>query len=1077
MKSKILGLFTLFLVLIGQMGFAQTRIVSGLVSDGAGEPMAGVAVTVKGTKSGTLTDFDGKFSIEASTSQTLVFSYLGMETREIVASSTTVNVKMKEGAQQFEEVVVTALGIKREEKTLPYASQQIKQKELNITQSTDIKAALAGKVAGVQIQSQAGSKLGNSGKIRLRGTVSLTSDGEPLYIVDNIPITDPNVIDMENVASINTLKGPNATALYGQRAENGVIIITTKKGSDNKMNVEIISSLTFDKVAYLPKYQNEYGQGYSGQDDWGTFSYDSSVHPSYFAPMNGGTYNLSSLEDASWGPKFDGRDYFPWYTWFPDSPYYGKAQKYTSQKDNVKDFYDTGVTSKNGISLMSGTDKYSARFSYTNIGQSGLLPYSDLKKNLINLSLDFNVTEKFSIGTTINYVTDNVNGDFDDGYSNNTSGSFNQWFGRDIEISKLKELRNLKTPDGYGTSWNWWGPDSYEAGTGYAKPTFWLNPYYWLSKYTNNSKSNSLIGDIHANYKINDNWSANVIASRNQKSTNNFWSLPYDVELTSAHDLYMAYVNSFGRKSINSVEDNYSGFLNYKSKFGKFDFSGFVGAQIRKNSYYSNTAEMDKENFSSGGLLIPDLYTYGNSKEQVVPITYENKKQVNSIIGKASIGYDDFLFLDATLRKDYSSALPKDKNGYIYPSLGTSFIFTKFVNQDWLSFGKFRAGWAQVGNDVDALALSQTYPTYQEAYNGYNGNPVMWTNSQIKDAGIKPAINSSFEAGVDLKFLNNRLGFSFTYYNETRKDEIIPIAISAGTGYSTYLTNAGKSNRSGIEAVLNGTPIKTTNFEWNSTFNFAKNKSKILELPGDLTSMNGPGGTSAFDFVSIVHHLDGDWGQLQGSGFKTDANGNKVINDNGLYVVEQNKQFGSILPDFTGGFLNSFSYKDFTLTAMIDFQKGGKFFSLTEMWGSYTGLLENTAGNNDLGNPQRDAVADGGGVHVVGVDASGATVDTYVEAHDYYSQWYANRLAEPFVHNASYIKLRDVQISYTFSGSKFKNLFHTATLGVIGRNLLLLSVSKDNKNRWDPSEMSKSYGEDGQLPGTRSYGLNLKITF
>ncbi len=1087
MKLKFNGFLVLLVVLVTQLTFAQERAVSGIVSDNAGMPLPGVSVLIKGTKTGTQTDFDGKYSIRATPTQILIFSYIGMKTQDITAASSSVNVKLKDDSVELEGVVVTALGIKKAEKSLTYASQTVKAKELNITQDANIKTAIAGKIAGVQMVGQAGSKLGESGKIRLRGAISLTSDNDPLYIVDGVPVSDPNVIDMENVASVNVLKGPNATALYGQRADAGVIIITSKSGKGKKIEVSIISATTFDKVAYLPKYQNEYGQGYSGEDEWHTFDIgDNSNYPTGWTPLSGNKYIGAADADASWGPKFDGSAYIPWYAWQPESPYYGKTAKWEAQKDNIKDFYNTGVTKKNGLTVSGGTDNFNARFSYTNLNQSGIIPNSDLNKHMLSLRLDANLTDKFTIGSTVNYTSQETVGDFNDDYSNQTSGSFNSWFGRDLSTAKLRELSGLKTHNGYSASWNWTGPDAYAdsytandpSDQGAQKAVFWFNPYYWLNQFRNENSRTQFVGDIHGDYKFSSNWSANFMVSRNQTENRGFWKLPFDVEYSSDKDkAYMENVNSFGRTSSTIIEDNYTAMLNYKNTFGKFDFDALLGGQIRRNSFSRMNAQMDSSNITSGGLLIPDVYTYNNSREQVVPSTLYNDKQVNSMFAKASLGYGGYAFLDASVRKDYSSALFNNANGYIYPSLGASLIFSDLVKADWLSFAKARVGWAQVGSDLGANLINPAVPTYAGSYNGYDGKPIMWTKAQLVDGQISPAINSSTEFGLDLKMFNNRLGFSGTYYNETRENDIIPISVSAGSGFSTKLTNAGKSVRKGVELVLTANPFKTDSFDWNFSLNFAKNKTTIEELPDGLQSINAPGGSDAFAFVTVTHELNGEWGQLRGAGFARDDNGNKIIGSNGLYVVEQNQYFGSVLPEFTGGFLNSFTYKNLTLTALIDFQKGGKFFSLSEMWGVNGGLLAETAGLNDLGNPIRNSVADGGGVRVVGVDAAGAAVDTRVETYDYYNQWYANTLAEPFIHDASYIKLRDVSLTYTIPGKWVKNIFDSASVGVVGRNLWLISVSKDNNHRWDPSEMSQTFGENGQLPGTRSYGVNLKVTF
>ncbi|MCM8567804.1 SusC/RagA family TonB-linked outer membrane protein [Gramella jeungdoensis] len=1087
MKTKFSSILTLLLAFVVQISFAQQQTITGTVTDEDGLPLPGVNIVIKGTSTGVQTDFDGNYSIEAEQGEVLVFSFVGLETAEYpVGSSNTIDVVLKADAAQLQEVVVTALGIKRDEKKLTYASQNVKSDELNITQDANIKNAIAGKVAGVQFNGQVGSKLGASGGIRLRGAISLTADSDPLYIVDNVPVDDPNVIDMDNVESLNVLKGPAATALYGQRAEYGAIVITTKGGDATKLGVEITSSLTFDEVARVMDYQNEYGQGYSGEGSWATFDFDGggvagAAYPSEWQIFDGARYNTEPYADESWGPRFDGESYVPWYAWFPDSPYFGQTATWEAQPDNVRDFYNTGVTAKNGFNLTGGGENYRGRLSFTNLNQEGIIPASKLNKNFISAKFDIDVTEKLNLGTSINYTTEKIQGEFADGYGNNLSGSFNSWFGRDVSTDKLRELRGLSTPQGYATTWNWWGPDYYAYGVatgarnnGFQMPVFWFNPYFWTDNYQNNNRETNLIGNLNATYNFNDNLNLEVRAARRQTEFRNENFIPFDVEYSSAHDLYVSYVNSFGRTKSSFKEDNYTGILRYNNEYGKFDVDALVGGQIRIENYDRLGASMSSTNFSSGGLIIPDVYTFANSREQVIPDSYLWEKQVNSLYGNLSLGYDDMLFLDGSLRKDYSSSLFPDNNGYLYPSIGTSFIFSELTNNAWLSFGKIRASWAQLGSDVSALALNPVYPLNDYTY---NGNALMYNQSRLVDPSIQPALNSSFEVGLDVRFFNNRLRLNATYYNEERKDDIVPVSLSNGTGYSSYLTNAGVTTRDGIELVLNVAPFRSEDFAWDITFNFADNNTIVEELPGDLQSLQAPGGTSAFSFVSMYHQLNGEWGQIRGAGIRRTDDGTPVVTEGGLFVVDQNQFFGSILPDFTGGVLNQIRYKDFRLAASIDFQKGGKFFSLSENWGSYSGLTAETAGLNDRGNPQRDPVEDGGGVHVVGVTTDGAPVDTYVDALTYHGQYYSNRLAEPFIHDASYVKLRDISLSYTFDGDLVNNVFDSATLGVVGRNLWLISVADDNVHSWDPSELPNAYGENGGLPSTRSYGVNLRLNF
>ncbi|AMM51562.1 hypothetical protein TH61_10780 [Rufibacter sp. DG15C] len=1089
-KILLLSLFLLSVLLNEAM--AQNRTITGRVTDaGNNEGLPGVTVLVKGTSNGASTDANGNFQLSIPAGNaTLVFNYIGYVAQErAVGNSTTINVALATDTKVLQEVVVTALGIEREARTVTYATQEVKAEDLNITQNNNIKDALAGKVAGVQINGQAGSKLGQFGKIRIRGAISLTSDLDPLYVVDGVPVADPNDVDMENVESVNVLKGPNATSLYGQRAEAGVVVITTKKGTGG-LSVEYVGSATWDRVAYLPKYQNQYGGGYEGDASFGTFDFEADAYPEEWKVFDGKRYLLfdNNYADESWGPKFDGQEYVPWYAWWPGTaenpnPYYGKTARYEAQPDNIKNFYDVALSKKNTISFGGSTDKFNARVAYTNLDQQGITPSTDLQKHFLSTAFGYEVTPKLRVDANLRYTTSRIRGDQADDYSNQTSGSFNSWFNRNVEIEKLRELKDLKTLNGYSASWNWWGPDYYTLGGFYEKPAFWFNPYTYLDAHQQIRNNNNLTGSLSTAYSLTDHWKVTATAARTATNYRFEEYFPFSLANSAAPDAYNPWINGFGRTEITSTENNFSSDLRYENNFGDFELTAFVGGNIRREDYSSFSSRMNV-NANTGGLIIPDLYTFGNAG--IVPVAQTNisKKQVNSVYGNANFGFRDMAYLDFSYRRDYSSALPSNKNGYGYPGVGASFIFTeldvmKGINA--LSFGKLRAGWAQVGNDLPAQRINPAYGTGPQPFGGTD--LLVYSRTLLVDPNLVPAINSSFEAGIDLKFINNRIGFSLTYYNEKRDDEIIPVSISQTTGYSQFLTNAGSSSRKGIELALDGDIIRTeSGFNWNLLVNYARNRTTVDALPDGLQAISAPGGSDDWNYVTVVHELGNNWGQLRGRGYATDDAGNRIVQENGLYEVEDNKYFGTVLPDFTGGFLNRISYKGLSLTAAIDFQKGGKFFSLTEQWGGYSGLTEETAAMNDRGKNVRDDVAEGGGVHVVGVKADGTKVDTYVDAMTYFMQFQANTLAEPFIHDASYLKLRDVNLSYDFSGflkeGILKNKFvKGATIGLVGRNLWLISVADDNKNRWDPSELSNTFGENSQLPGTRSYGVNVRLTF
>lgn len=1081
---KKIAIFLSILLFMGNLvANAQTKTLTGTVTSAEDNaPIPGVSVSVKGTTLGTITNMDGEFELKApDDATTLMFSFIGMKNNEVeIGTSTTFNVAMEADLVGIDEVVVTALGISRGKKTLPYAAQDVKSEQLNISGDANIKNAIVGKVAGVQMVGQAGSKLGQSGRLRIRGAISLTSDADPLYVIDGIPVGDPNAVDMNDVESVNVLKGPNATALYGQRAEYGVIMITTKKAKKGSISVEINSNTTFDKVAYLPEYQDLYGQGYDGEDEWTTLDFDAGfagrAYPEEWSVFDGRRFIYSGYADESWGPAFDGEDYTPWYAMWPDSPYYGQTAKWEPQPDNIKNFYDTGVTMKNSIAISGGGDGYTARLSVTNLNQGGIIPESEYKKNTISGAFDFDATDKLTVGVNFNFSKSYVQGDFDDGYSNQVTGSFNSWFARDVDMSKLKELKDLQTTSGYHASWNYWGP-FYSTYFGTEKGAFWFNPYWYLQEYKDERDRIRLLADIHATYNINEDLNIKVNASTNMYHYKRYYEVPYTIEQASDPHLYNAWNSGFGNDRSLSMENNYNAMINYKKQVGDFDIEATAGTTYRTNEYDRFWANMPTGS-KTQGLVLPDVFTYSNTKQPVTPSTNKWEKKVVSAYGRFSLGWKDMLFVDGTFRQDWSSALPEGKNGYGYPSIGSSFIFTELIEDNSiLSFGKVRAGWAQVGNDLAAMRLNPVYPL---SASPYMGNPQMYTNAQLIDPTIEPSLNTSMEFGFDVKFLNNRAGLSFTYFNEVREKEIIPITLSSATGKTSYLTNAGKSTRDGIEIVLDGTPVQTDNFTWNISVNYGTSNPVVEELPGGLTSINAPGGSDDWGFVRVVHELGNNWGQLRGRAIRVDDNGNQVVNAaTGTYAYDTDVYMGSVLPDFTGGVYNSFTImKLVNVAASIDFQKGGKFFSLSEMWGYYSGLLDETAAINDKGNNVRDAVDAGGGVHVVGVDVDGNPYDQYVDAFTYFSQFNSNTIADPFVHDASYVKLRDVSVSVNLPKKWMdKTFLNSATVGFVGRNLWMISVADDNIHNWDPSEMSRTYGENAGLPGTRSYGFDVKLNF
>lgn len=1092
--KKIIVLFSM-LFLFGGFAYAQNRVISGSVTDDKGDPIPFASIKVKNEKQGTSADDKGNFSIKVPQGAVLIINSVSFGEKEVVVKSERVNVSLTKVDQSLSEVfVTTALNVKRKADNLSYATQGIKADKLTTTRILDVSNALAGKIAGVQVKSQSGAKLGSAATVRLRGAGSLT-DVNPLYVVDGTPI-DPIDVNTDDVEDIQVLKGPAATALYGQRAEGGVIMITTKKGNKKSgLGVDFTSTVIVDKVGVLPKYQNDYAGGTLGTpgQEWQKFNWDASM-PAEWKALDGKNYH-TYFDDASWGPRISGQDYIPWYAWYPGTKYSYKTAKLTPQPDNVKQFWNGNGASQyiNNLSLSRAGDNYSFRLSYTNTNQKGIVPTSTLVKNFVSTGMSYDINTHLTAGVNFSYTNEIINGEFNDDYGNNSAGSFSSWFHRDLDMNILKEFRGYRTPDGILPSWNLNDGGGINGlapsnKASFLRPNYWFDHYSYFDNVSSISNRNRIVGDVNLTYKFNSHFKVAGFLRRNQQTRTNEGKVPTAMELSSNDaSSTLAYGESGGGRPIRATystrynydnEDNYEFLGSYNQKFGDFAVDLNLGAndRINESKYIFNTTK--------GGLTIPDLFTLSNSL--ISPFYYENaryKKEVRSYYGRGSVNWKDIAIVDFSLRNDNSSALAKGNNSYTYPSVGGSLLLTKYVEKviPAISFAKLRGSWAQIGSDLGAYANSITYSLGSTQW---NGNALSTTPDKLVDPNIKPSLSSSYEAGFDFRFLKNRIGASFTYYNQKTKDQIVTAPITSASGFTSKLLNAGQINKSGIELTLEATPILSKNFRWDISINVAKNKSQIVSLYPGVTSLYSAGGAYASSagnagYAPGVWNFVGQtWGQLRGGGIMK-YNGTPVLDAGGFFTPVQNTNFGSVLPDYTGGVVNSIRYKDFFLSVAIDFTKGGKYYSLSDFWGKLSGLYDVTAGLNDKGIPIRNAVADGGGVHVKGVDATSnhGVVNKYVEAGDYYSQFYNHQINEGSIFNLSYVKVREISFGYKLpinSMGKFGSNFKNITISAICRNPVLLY--SDNKNI-DPSELAIGYGESGQLPPTRSMGLTLKLGF
>ncbi len=1094
---RFLSLFTL-LMLASVLAFSQSRVVSGRVTDINGSPVGFASITVKGTKVGIPADGNGLYTIKVKDGDVLVITAGGYKAAEFTVTSTTSVISTfleRTTNQDLKEVVVTsAFGTKRAARSTASNVQNVNADQLGTVRQANINNALAGKVAGVQVRSQSSAALGRETIVRLRGENGIGIGSGALYVVDGTIMPSSNDINVDDIEDVTVLQGPAATALFGPEGANGAIVVNTKrgrKGSRNVLGIEINSGVNYDKVYILPNYQNSYagGNGHFGGatgsiSNMKKFTYIAGFHPAGWAALDG-KYYPDYEDDESWGPRMVGQEYIPWNAWYPGTEASFKTAKLTPKPSNASQFFNTGVNLQNNIAISKAGENYSFRASYSNIDQKGLIPTSWLKRNNFSVNASVDLTNKLLFSANVNYMDQKTNAENDDGYSNNTTGSLNQWFHRDIDMEMLKSMTNYKTPEGFLATWNHRNPDAWDP----ANPAkfygayFWFNPFSWQNNVSNTGSRERLFGDVAITYKFNSDLKLKLTYRKNglntesdtrqgraldiSQATANFSGFNYWENLSSRS----APFGGYGIGNSQSNRQNYEALFTYGKKIKNLAINANAGIDILKTNLVQFNAN------TMGGLVIPDLFLLSNSKNNINQSRTITKSGRRGAFARADIGYKNFLFLEGTYRVDYSST---EQAGYAIntKSYGASFVFSDLIKEQvpFLSYGKIRAS---VGDILNTLAPYQNTSLYTINPQQWNGNFLMNELDRLVDPGLHGVANTEKELGIDLKFLKNRIGLSATYWDRTNKDFPFNASIYGGSGYATFATNAGEVKKSGIDLIFNIVPIRKSNFDWtvNATWGRLLNNKVVSIAPGidRITLQTGQGGTSAY----LVSEKGQQWGQLRGIGHKR-INGLPVIDPaSGLFVEETEVNFGSSLPDYTGGVQNSFVVlKNFMINVNIDYSWGGKFFSLSEFYGHGTGLFAATAALNDKGNPIRDAVANGGGVHAIGVDLTGKPYDTYVDARDYYQQFsYGAGIAEPYIRDLTFVKMRELSLAYKLPvdrmGRFFKNV-NNATFSVLARNpWLIYSKTKS----FDPSEISTNIGEDGNLPGTRSIGVNLKIGF
>ncbi|WP_459209509.1 SusC/RagA family TonB-linked outer membrane protein [Aquimarina rhabdastrellae] len=1096
MKFLTRNLLMLLLALITQLSFAQEKTINGKITDDKGVALPGVNIIVKGTSIGAQSDFNGLYTITAQEGNTLVFSYLGFADQEIsVSASNTIDVQMQAQASELETVVVTALGISREKKSLGYSTQEVSGDDVSTVKTANFVNSLSGKASGLQIKRN--TNLGGSTNIVIRGNASLTGNNQALFIIDGIPVGNTNTnsrsqeqagtgydygnaasdLNPDDIESINILKGAAASALYGARAANGVIIITTKKGGkDPGIGITVNTGITIGSIdkSTFPKYQSQYGGGYG--------PYYGPDEDSYLDQIDiDGDGNLDFVtpltEDGSYGAAFNPNLLvYQWDAFYPESPNYLTATPWVNAANGPIEFFETPVTYNNSISLSKGFENGSFRMGITKFDQEGLLPNSKLNRKSFSLNASYNLTDKITVSGFGNYIKTDTKGRNSTGYNDNIMGMFRQFWQTNVDIN---QQRDAYFSTGRNITWN---PSSYENPV----PIFWDNPYWTRYENYQTDERSRFIGNVSLNYKIND-W-LDVLGritidsyTELQEERRAIGSVPtrFGIGTDSESDGSIGRIavgSGYSRKDIVFTENNYDLMLNYdKDLSEKLNLKGVVGVNIRRNDIRTLFAS------TNGGLNIPNIYAIQNTASPLLyPLERVGKIGIDGVYGSASLGYDNFLFLDATLRRDRVSTLSTSESSFYYPSVSGSFVFSKILQNDYISFGKVRLNYAEVGNSPEFDKINDSY-AINTAYNG--------ASASIKGTKNNPDLKSertaSIEAGLEMAFLKNkRVGFDLSYYKNNTDNQIIPLRVSTATGYNFKLINAGEIENRGIELSLFGKVIDNSNFKWNINLNWSKNTNEVLSL---YTDANGNQITnyqlgSFQGGVTINATVGQPYGTIQGTDF-TYINGQRVVDpSNGQYIRSStsDKVIGNINPDWNGGINNKFTYKDISFSFLIDIQKGGSIFSLDQYYGLATGLYEETAFINDLGNPVRNTIADGGGFINPGVNPDGSVNTSRIRADRFGAWGYRRGLPNSaFVYDASYVKLREVVLSYNLPQKLLAKTFvKNANFSIVGSNLWIIDKNLPHADPESGLGSGNLQGYSiGSLPSTRDFAFNLKLQF
>lgn len=1078
--GKRIHLFLLALAIGVIQGAAQVTTVRGIVTtEEDGEPVIGASVIVKGTSLGTVTDVNGRFELSGlpPSATRLLISYISLMAKE-VAIAPQVSVTLKSDTHLLDEVVVTALGISREKKALGYTAQEVKQNALVQGKDNNLLNSLSGKIAGVRITNTQGDV--GSSRIVIRGETSIAGENQPLFIVDGIPVDNSQLnarssgrdfknaiadLNPEDIKTLTVLKGPNAAALYGARAAHGAIVITTKGGDKRQKGIGITlhSSTQVSFVATLPEFQNLFGQGAGGR-----FSY-----------VDGKGAGVNDGVDESWGPRLDIGLLIPQFDSPLDADGNRVATSWVSHPNNVRDYFRMGISTNSGISVARGDDKYQFRVGYNYEKQVSIVPDAGTNKTNISLNTDYHLAKWIVVGATANYIVytaPSLPGSATPSGSNVRSNSPMLqflWFGRQVDTNSLKA--------DYTRNWN---------------SSYYDNPFWSASYNTQSQERHRLIGDLHAEFRLTDGLNVRFRTSTDWYNDRRKSKVKWGS--AGAGSPY----GSYAEDAYTVKENNTEVLATYIKQLNKnWGIDALLGFNVRNKQYENNYQAAPR-------LAVADLYTLTNSRD---PLTSSNdfyRLRQYGLYGSIQLDYRRWAFLNITGRNDWSSTLPVDNNSYFYPSVTASVLLSEAFG--WRSkavnYLKIRGGWSQVGADANPYQLATVF-TSETAF---NGNPLQSSSTIGMNPNLKPEKTSSIEAGFEAAFWDNRLYLDFTYYKTDSRNQILKLATTAASGYTSQVRNAGHIRNRGYEIQLGAVPIQTSKgFRWNLDLNYGANSSKVVKLDdeGLITSYQ-----LYSSGIQILASVGEAYGTLFCTSYVRDANGNVVVDANGLPKISTtNKTLGKFTPDWTGGISNTFSYRSLSLSFLIDASVGGSIFSNTNKTGKYTGVLANTLSGRDaehgglwyytdaMGNnvrlpesPSYSVSSDGlyyaqvngqstrvyqDGIMVEGVTESGSKNEEVVSAEKYYHRIYS--IAEANVYDASYVKLREVALSYRLPRLWTQKLhLQEASVTLTGRNLWTIYKSVPNIDPESALTTGNAQGVEAySLPTTRSFGVNLSVKF